>query len=61
MLDAEITCPDCGLVLRVRDDGVVIIFNYAVSEWQRRCNRRNLGDPVWCLLERDRTNPQKEK
>jgi hypothetical protein len=60
MLDTEITCPECGLVLRVRDDGGVIIFNYAVSEWQRRCHRRDLGDPIWCLLQRDRTSPQKK-
>ena len=60
MLDTEITCPECGLVLRVRDDGAVILFNYAMSEWQRRCERRDLGDPIWCLLQLVRTRTQKK-
>ena len=52
----KIKCPDCGLVLRVRGDGPGLEFNYAVTEWKRCCKRRKLGDPVWCLLQRDGTS-----
>jgi len=57
----EITCPDCGLVLRVKDDEEGLNLNYFVSEWGRLCARRDLVDPAWCLLQRDRTTLLKKK
>ena len=56
-----ITCPDCGLVLRVsrNDTGSKLIYD--VADWQRRCTRFDLGDPAYCLIRRDGTYPKKEK
>src|SRR5262249_13392373 len=57
----ETTCPDCGLVLRVKCDEEGLNLSYGVREWGRLCARRDLGDPAWCLLQRDATGPQKKK
>jgi len=54
------TCPDCGLVLRVKDGEEGLNLSYAMAEWRRLCTRRDLGDPAWCLLQRDRTSPRKK-
>ena len=55
-----ITCPDCGLVLRVsrNDTGSTLIYD--VTDWQRRCKRRDLDDPAWCLVRRAGTYPKKQ-
>jgi len=50
------TCPDCGLLLRVKDEEGLSL-NYAVTEWRRLCKRRDLGDPAWCLVQHDGTRP----
>jgi hypothetical protein len=54
-----ITCPDCGLALRVsrNDTGSALIYD--VSDWQRRCKRVQLDSPAWCLVRRDGTHPIK--
>ena len=56
----EITCPECGLVLRVKDGEESLNLTYAVREWGRLCARRDLGDPAWCLLQRDGTGARKK-
>jgi hypothetical protein len=38
-----IACPDCDLVLRVAHN----------ADWKRRCKRRNLDNPAWCLIRQD--------
>jgi len=55
----QITCPDCGLVLRVRKEGAGFKFNYAIRKWKRRCKRQDLGDPLWCLLQRKGTSTRR--
>jgi hypothetical protein len=51
------TCPDCGLVFTVVRDKTGSTLLYDVGDWQRRCKRRDLDDPAWCLIQRDGTNP----
>jgi len=55
MTGKQVTCPDCGLVLHVKEEREVASFKftYGRTDWQRLCKRRNLGDPVWCLVQRD--------
>ena len=56
-----ITCPDCGLVLRVARDATKSTLLYEVGDWQSRCQRRELDDPTWCLIiRRDDTRPKKQ-
>ena len=55
-----ITCPDCGLVLRVARDTTGSTLLYDVGDWQRRCKRRDLDDPAWCLIRRDGTASKKQ-
>jgi hypothetical protein len=57
-----ITCPDCGLLLRVapRDDAGSTLL-YDVRDWQRRCKRVDLDNPAWCLVRRDGTHPKPQK
>src|SRR5262245_56182878 len=52
VLPKTITCPDCGLVLRVTQSarGSTTLI-YDVNDWQRRCWRINLGSPVMCLVQ----------
>jgi hypothetical protein len=57
MLAKTITCPDCGLVLRVADDSCGFKFVYDMKDWQRICTRVHLGDAAWCLVHRDGTYP----
>jgi hypothetical protein len=45
-----ITCPDCGLVLRVTRDATGSKLIYDVNDWQRRCKRLDHDDPAWCLV-----------
>jgi len=52
-----ITCPDCGLVLRVTDDAPGFRCAYDRRVWQRVCARVHLGDAAWCLVQRDGTLP----
>ena len=55
-----ITCPDCGLVLRVARDATKSTLLYEVGDWQSRCQRRDLDDPAWCLIRREGTSPKKQ-
>jgi len=52
VLPKTITCPNCGLVLRVtqRAKGSTTLI-YDVNDWQRRCWRSDLGSPVLCLVQ----------
>jgi PBP superfamily domain len=52
-----ITCPDCGLVLRIVDDAPGREFIYDMRAWRLVCRRVHLGDPAWCLVQRDGTHP----
>jgi hypothetical protein len=56
-----ITCPDCGLVLRVLRDATGTKLIYDVNDWHRRCARLNLDDPALCLVWRKGTSPEKQK
>ena len=51
-----IICPDCGLVLREASEADRTTLAYDVGEWQRRCRRRDLDNPLWCLVQRDGTS-----
>ena len=55
-----ITCPDCGLVLRVARDATKSTLLYEVGDWQSRCQRPDLGDPAGCLIRRDGARPKKQ-
>jgi hypothetical protein len=61
VLTKTITCSDCGLVLRVSRNDAGSALLYDVTDWQRRCTRRDLDKPAWCLIRRDGTYPKKEK
>jgi hypothetical protein len=52
MASKTITCPDCGLVLKVEHLRLV----YDVDEWRRRCIRADLDNPAWCLIQRNGTS-----
>jgi hypothetical protein len=52
-----ITCPDCGLVLRVADDALGFRFVYDMRDWRLICTRVHLGHAAWCLVQRDGTHP----
>jgi hypothetical protein len=56
-----ITCPDCGLVVRLtrNDMGSTLIYN--VNDWQVRCKRLHRDDPAWCLVRRDSAHATEEK
>jgi hypothetical protein len=54
-----ITCPDCGLVLRVCCNHAGSTLLYDVSDWQGRCKRFDLGNPAWCLVRREGTHLKK--
>jgi hypothetical protein len=45
-----ITCPDCGLVLRLTRDKMGSKLIYDVNDWQRRCKRLEHKGPAWCLV-----------
>jgi hypothetical protein len=53
-----ITCPDCGLVLRLtrNEAGSALINN--LNEWQAHCKRPHRDDPAWCLIRRDGSHPR---
>jgi hypothetical protein len=53
----SISCPDCGLVLRVIDDAAGFKCAYDMRDWRRFCARVDLGDAAWCLIQRDGTYP----
>lgn len=55
-----ITCPDCGLVLRVTRSRDATKLIYDVKDWKLRCDRPGLGDPAWCLV-RHSTKPDKNE
>jgi hypothetical protein len=55
-----ITCPDCGLVLRVTRSRDATKLIYDVKDWKLRCDRPGLGDPAWCLV-RHSTKPGKNE
>ena len=60
MPSKSISCPDCGLVLRVTRDVKKSTLLYDVGDWQRRCKRLDLDNPALCLFRRlDETNPKK--
>ena len=52
-----ITCPDCGLVLRVTRsrDGTKLIYD--VKDWKLRYDQPGRGDPTW----RHGTKPGKKR
>jgi hypothetical protein len=52
MSPKPITCPDCGLDIRVLSDATGSQLVYDINDWQRRCRRLNLGDPALCLVRR---------
>ena len=54
-----ITCPDCGLVLRVSRNDAGSTLLYDVVDWQCLCKRLDLDDPAWCLVRREGTHPKK--
>ena len=54
-----ITCPDCGLVLRVSRNDAGSTLIYDVSDWQRCCKRVGLDDTALCLFRREGTHPKK--
>src|SRR5215813_10613286 len=58
VLPKTITCPNCGLVLRVTQHarGSTTLI-YDVNEWQRRCVRIDLGSPVMCLVQHEPHKP----
>ena len=60
MSTKTITCPDCGLVLRVARDATKSTLLYEVGDWQSRCQRPDLGDPAGCLIRRDGARPKKQ-
>src|SRR5215467_2734769 len=51
------TCPDCGLVLRVVNGSPGFKIVYDRRAWRRVCTRVNLDDAAWCLVQRDGTHP----
>jgi hypothetical protein len=53
-----ITCPDCGLVVRVLPDATGTKIVYDFNDWQRRCKRPDLDGPAWCFVLRDGTSPK---
>jgi hypothetical protein len=54
----SITCPDCGLTVRVtRAQRSRLVYD--VKEWRRRCKRIDVSEPVWCLVQRDGTTTKK--
>jgi hypothetical protein len=56
-----ITCPDCGLVVRVTCGGRRSHLVYDIKDWQRRCKRGAVEQPAWCFVQRDGTSPKKEQ
>jgi hypothetical protein len=52
MSEKILTCPRCGLVMRVLPDPEGTRLIYDASEWQRRCELRELGGPALCLVRR---------
>ena len=48
-----ISCPDCGLDVRVLPDVTESPLVYDINDWQRRCRRLNLGSPALCLVWRE--------
>jgi hypothetical protein len=44
-----ITCPDCGLVLKVTREAGASSLVFDVNDWRRRCKRLHFDDPVLCL------------
>ena len=42
-----ITCPDCGLVLRVKRNDADSTLIYDVTYWQRHCKRPQRDNPAW--------------
>src|SRR5262245_18848128 len=51
-----VTCPDCGLVLRLIDGSPGFKLVYDRRAWQRACTRVHLEDAAWCLVQRDGTH-----
>jgi hypothetical protein len=52
-----ITCPDCGVQLQSEHGERKLAFD--AIDWSSRCKRLALGSPVWCLVHRDGTSPQR--
>jgi len=55
----SITCPDCGLVVRVTCGASRSRLIYDIKEWKRRCKRGDVDQPAWCFVQRDGTSPTK--
>jgi hypothetical protein len=60
MSTKTITCPDCGLVLRVAHDSTKSTLLYEVGAWESRCQRPDLDDPARCLIRREGARPKKQ-
>jgi hypothetical protein len=54
----SMTCPDCGLVVRVTCAQRSRLI-YDVKEWRRRCKRIAVSEPASCFVQRDGTTPKK--
>jgi len=52
-----ITCPNCGLVLRVTNARGSTKLVYDFNDWRRRCKRIDLGSPVLCLVQHEPHTP----
>src|SRR6516164_10173356 len=47
----SITCPDCGLVVRVTCGASRSRLIYDIKEWKRRCKRGDVDQPAWCFVQ----------
>jgi hypothetical protein len=45
-----LTCPNCGLVLTLRQDPNVTQLTYDTQEWQQRCKDLKSDSAVLCIV-----------
>lgn len=46
-----LTCPHCGLSLKIEHHAGGPILVYDRNEWNRRCRQPDLNSPAYCLSE----------
>jgi hypothetical protein len=46
-----ITCPHCGLILKVETCAEEFTVSYDGEEWRQRCKHLDLGSPGLCLAQ----------